>query len=99
MGSVIRRSGARDLPPSADAEQSGVLDLSGVPTPGKIVRMLAPCGLELDIRITEAERIAGGWRGWGLQVKNSDDELRALGVPACGINIPVRVFDWQVLNK
>lgn len=99
MASVIRRSGARDLPPSADAARSGVVDLSGVPTPGKTVKMLAPCGAVLDVRITAAERLDGGWNGWGLQIKDADDELRALGVPACGTSIPVRVFDWQVLNK
>ena len=99
MASIIRRSGARDLPPSADSTSPSVVDLSSVPAPGKIVRMLAPCGAELDVRITEAERVEGGWIGWGVQVRDSDDALRALGVPPCGTNVPVRIFDWQVLNK
>lgn len=96
---TIRRSGARDLPPSADSVKSAVrIQSASHPKLGDIITILAPCGINIRVRVTEITPDAEGWTGWALMVDDLSRELRALSVPG-DINSQVRIFDHQVVDK
>ncbi len=66
---------------------------------GEILRVAAPCGIDLDVRLTEVEPHGDGWIGWGVHPGPVDGLLRPLGVPPCDPRTPMRVFDWQVRDR
>lgn len=98
---VIRRSSAKNLPPSADTYTGSVVvmsDGSGIPKCGTNLIVRAPCGMDLRVCIREASPCESGWDGWADVDPAHDSSLRALGVPQCDQRSPMRVFSWQVLQ-
>ena len=65
MSRIIRRSGARDLPPSADRVCSAVIVESRHPKLGEMLNIASPAGVLLRVKVTEITPDAGGWIGWG----------------------------------
>ena len=101
-GKIIRRSGARNLPPSADSHTVPVVMMSdgvGIPRKGTRLRVRAPCGVELQISMREAAPCEGGWIGWADVDASHDSALRDAGVPQREGDSPMRVFSWQVLSE
>jgi hypothetical protein len=97
---TIRRSNARDLPPSADAPASAVIVKSArdrAPVPGERLQILAPCGVELTVRVTSVEPDDTGWIGWGDVMPGGEAQLRAAGVPLSDA-APMRIFSHQVVR-
>ena len=97
---TIRRSNARDLPPSADAIISAVIVKSAkdrAPASGDKVQILAPCGVELTVRVTSVEPDDTGWIGWGDVLPGREPQLRAAGVPLADA-APMRIFSHQVVR-
>lgn len=97
---TIRRSNARDLPPSADAPTSAVIIKHGrdlPPAVGNQLQILAPCGVSLRVRVTSIEPDDTGWMGWGEVLQGSESEIKDAGVPS-GPNSPMRIFSHQVIS-
>lgn len=103
MSAVIRRrSGARDLPPSADAVQSAVISLppcNNVPLPGSQFLVSLPCDLQIRAQIISTEPDGAGWMGWATQVGGNLADFRARGVPVTDLGEKFRIFDWQVVDR
>jgi hypothetical protein len=96
----IRRSGFRNLPPSADSVTSSVtVQPAGdaLPRVGSFVAVKTFCGVEVRARVTAVEPVASDWMAWGEILQGSEAALRAAGVPPG--NDPLRIFSWQILRN
>ena len=96
----IRRSGLRNLPPSADSVISSVtVQPAGdaLPRIGSTVTVSTFSGVELRARVTSVESVANDWMAWGEVLQGYDAPLRAAGVPPG--NDPLRIFSWQILRN
>lgn len=98
MSRIIRRSGARDLPPSADRVCSAVIVESRHPKLGEMLNIASPAGVLLRVKVTEITPDAGGWIGWGEVQPGNEKLLREAGVPSFGDEDLMRIFDWQVVK-
>ena len=99
MSKIIRRSGARDLPPSVDRVSSAVIVENRHPRVGEILKIASPAGVLLSVRVTEITPDADGWIGWGEVQPGFEQQLRAAGVPAWGPRDMMRIFEWQVVRQ
>lgn len=101
MTRVIRRSSARDLPPSADnytSDAPAVVETRRMPRPDAMLRVTVPCGLTLRVKVVSAEPTETGWMGWAQQLDDASAEYRAFGVPAPYTD-NFRIYDWQVVDR
>lgn len=100
---TIRRSVARDLPPSADAPRSSVtftLAGSALPTPGSEMSVATFCGVRIRALIESVDpEEGGGWSAWGRVLPGFEQQLKAAGVPAAGPDDKIRIFDWQIIKQ
>jgi hypothetical protein len=99
---TIRRSGARDLPPSADSVASSVVSQPAgraLPSVHEIVEVQTFSGVKVRARITDVEPVSDGWIGWGEQISDADSLFKSAGVPPCGPSDLIRLFDWQVTRQ
>lgn len=96
---MIRRSGARDLPPSADHVRSQITVASTAPRPGTALTVMAPCGVRLCVRVREAEMVDKEWIGWADVMPGKEKDLLSAGVPAEMKSVPMRIFSWQVCKQ
>lgn len=95
---TVRRSGARDLPPSADSTPVVIISPAR-PSAGEIIGVMSPAGVALRVRVTEIVRDVNGWIGWGDVLPGLERELRQAGVPESGSDARMRIFDWQLLKE
>lgn len=96
---TIRRSGARDLPPSVDDVRSSVtVQQATHPKPGDVITVFVPCGIDMRVRVSEITPDPEGWMGWAMPIDDAGQPLRALGVPI-ERNYPMRIFEHQVVDK
>lgn len=96
MSTIIKRSGARALPPSADHVRSEVTVVRRLPAQGAVLAVIAPCGVTLQVRVKEITALEEGWIGWADVLAGREKELLQAGVPACSSETPMRIFSWQV---
>lgn len=97
---TIRRSVAKDLPPAADDHTPSVLVKRAqdfAPAAGSCLRVLAPCGVELNVRVTSVDPDDTGWAAWAEVLSGFDAALRAQGVPGPA-DAPMRIFSHQVVR-
>lgn len=95
---TIRRSGARDLPPSADRVMPVVIVTPPHPSPGEVVSIMSYAGIPLRVKVSEISLDDTGWVGWGDVLPGNERALREAGVPDCGSSTRMRIFDWQLLQ-
>jgi hypothetical protein len=94
---VIRRSGARDLPPAADAPISPPA-VTSTPVVGARVRVRTFCGVTIDALIREMRPDGVGWIATARMTDPRQIPLlKQAGVPARTIDEDFTVFDWQII--
>lgn len=99
---TLRRSSARDLPPSADRVVSSVTSTpagAALPKRGDILRVQTYSGVVVRARIVSVDAVAEAWLAWGEVLPGHDADLRANGVPPCGPSDLLRIFSWQVIKE
>lgn len=99
MSKTIRRSSARNLPPSADGFVPPVISSDVAPKAGTQILVMAPCGVALKVRVREAQADSLGWAGWADVISGKEQDLRDAGVPTCDSDLPMRIFSWQVVGN
>lgn len=99
---VIKRSGARDLPPMADDLQPAIVvqpKNNTLPGSGNLLKIKLPCDLQIDARVISVEHTDSGWIGWATQVGGDLADFRARGVPVTDLGEKFRIFSWQVVDR
>jgi len=96
MSTIIKRSGARPLPPAADHVRSEVVVIRRTPAAGALLSVMAPCSVLLRVRVKKTTSLDEGWVGWADVLPGREKELQAAGVPADKCDTPMRIFSWQV---